>query len=395
MDVTLVTHERNRDALARAGVEGTVTIPESRAAHYYNRAVGGVSERHGRIDWPLRHALTYPVYAEFNRRVFRQFEGAVASGGYDVVHAFTPILPRYPVKTIEACRNTPFVLGPVNGGLPFPAAFDRVARKESGQFSFLRGFARLLPGVRQSYRRADKVLAGSSATLQMLRTTLAVTGDRIELLHENGVAAEFFAERGSPRQDDAIRLLFVGRLVPYKCADVVIEAVSLLDADLRRRTTLTIVGDGPERESLETQAARLSIAEQVRFAGWTAPERTVAFYRQSDIFCFPSVREFGGAVVLEAMAAGLPCIVADYGGIAEYVTASTGFRIALDSRDHLVRQMARHIEDLAGNRELLDGMSAKAVERAREFTWESKARRTVSIYENLIERKRTTQRTKG
>lgn len=389
VDVTLVTHERNRHALARAGVaDNTVIISESRAAQHCSRLADRLSERRGYINWPIRHALSYPVYAEFDWRVFRKLSSAVERSTYDVVHAFTPILPRYPVRMIEACRHTPFVLGPVNGGLSFPGGFELVAKKEFDRFSFLRDFARFLPGYRRTYQRADKILAGSRATLRMLQKLHADTGGQIELLHENGVDLEFFADGVRPHPDGLLRLLFVGRLVPYKCADVVIEALSLLAGEIRRCTTLTIVGDGPEREGLEKQTRSLGLAGQVRFAGWVPQEQTPDFYRQSDLFCFPSVREFGGAVVLEAMAAGLPCIVADYGGIAEYVTEDTGFRIALDSREHLLRQMVCHIEALARNRELLAGMSVKAVARARGFTWDSKARRTVNIYENLIERKR-------
>ena len=389
-DVTLVTHERNQSALARAGVEGeTIVIRETRAAQFYNRIAGVLSEYRGHINWPVRHALSYPVYAEFNSRVFHQLRRPVAQGNYDIVHAFTPILPRYPVKLIEACGDTPFVLGPVNGGLSFPDGFQAVADKEFNRFAFLRGAARFLPGYQRTYRSADEILAGSSSTLEMLRKMFAITGDRIELLHENGVEPEFFGNPATPRADDELRLLFVGRLVPYKCADVVIEAVSLLSEQIRPRTTLTIVGDGPERDALERQATALGVAGKVHFRGWVPQRQTVEHYRSSDIFCFPSVREFGGAVVLEAMASGLPCIVADYGGIAEYVTDATGFRIGLDSREHLLRQMVRRIEELAADPELRSDMSARAVERARKFTWDSKAHRTIEIYANLIERKRS------
>lgn len=387
-EVTLVTHECNRAALNRAGANGeTVIIRESRAGQIYGKLAGQMSEFRGRINWPMRHALTYPAYAEFDWRVFQQLGEAVARKSYDVVHAFTPILPRYPVSILKACENTPFLLGPVNGGLRFPAGFEGIARKEFNRFNSLRGFANFIPGYRRTYQQADKILAGSSATFLMLQKMHAIGGDRLELFHENGVQSEFFLDR-APRDDGAIRLLFVGRLVPYKCADLVIEAMNSLPADIRSRATLTIVGDGPEREHLEKVAESLGLASQVTISGWVPQERTLEFYRQADIFCFPSVREFGGAVVLEAMASGLPCIVADYGGIAEYVTEGTGYRIALDSREHLRSQMARHIEDLARNRDLLNGMSAKAAERARDFKWDSKARRMVTIYEALTERKR-------
>ena len=331
--------------------------------------------------------MSYPSYAEFNWRVSAKFGEAVSRGGYDVVHVFTPILPRYPVKIVEDCRKTPFILGPVNGGLPFPAGFDDIAKKEFNRFTFLRNAARFIPGYRRTYERADKVLAGSGATFRSLQKAFSRAGDRLELLHENGVQSEFFVDR-EPRSDRTVRLLFVGRLVPYKCADVVIQAMNLLSPEVRSRATLTIVGDGPEREILERTARELGLGGQVTFAGWVPQERTLEFYRQSDMFCFPSIREFGGAVVLEAMAAGLPCIVADHGGIAEYVSDGAGYRLALDSREQLRCRLAARIEELARNGELLASMSARATERAREFTWDGKARRTVKIYETLIERKR-------
>ena len=386
-DVTLVTHKRNEAALGRAGVVEAIMIPESRAGQIWGMVAGLLSEFRGYINWPLRHALSYPAYAEFDWRVFHKFGDAVARGSYDVVHVFTPILPRYPVSMVKAPGDTPLVLGPVNGGLPFPAGFDDIARREFDRFNFLRGFARHIPGFRRTYQCVDKVLAGSSATFQSLQKAFPGSDDRFELLHENGVQDEFFVERAA-RRDHGIRLLFVGRLVPYKCADAVIEAMHRLPPDIRSDATLTIVGDGPERQRLETTAQDLGLAGQVTFAGWVRQEQTLEYYRNADIFCFPSIREFGGAVVLEAMASGLPCIVADYGGIAEYVVEGTGYRLGLESREQLRAGLTRHIEDLARDGELLAAMSRKAAERAREFTWDCKARRTINIYETLRERKR-------
>ena len=391
VDVTLVTHERNRAALTRAGVDaGAVFIQESVALARYFQVVRRLAVRGGAVNWPILYALGYPVYAEFNRRVFRDFRGSVSRGDYDVVHAFSPILPRYPVKLIEACQRTPFLLGPVNGGLPFPRGFGEIAHKEFSRFNFLRAFSQVIPGYRATYQKADKVLAGSSATEGMLRRMFGIEDDRIELLHENGVAASSFGQPTSRAPGDPIVLLFAGRLTPFKCADVVIDAFQ--KAASRIPLILTIVGDGPERSRLEDQARRMGVADRVRFAGWVQHEQMVEFYRRADIFCFPSIREFGGAVVLEALAAGLPCIVTDYGGIAEYVTDDCGFRIAPHSREDVVRKMARHIEDLAQSADVRKRMSAAAVDRAREFEWSRKGQRIFEIYADLLERKRAAQK---
>ena len=81
---------------------------------------------------------------------------------------------------------------------------------------------------------------------------------------------------------------------------------------------------------MENRVKKLNLGEIVSFAGWVNQQETLDYYRKADIFCFPSVREFGEAVVIEAMACGLPCIVANNGGIGEYVTTGTQLIIALD-----------------------------------------------------------------
>ena len=81
-------------------------------------------------------------------KVYHRFKNEVMKGNFDIVHAFTPIIPRYPVKISEVCHRakTPFLLGPVNGGLPFPTGFEAVSQKEFAQFNFLRFFTHFIPG---------------------------------------------------------------------------------------------------------------------------------------------------------------------------------------------------------------------------------------------------------
>ena len=103
---TLVTHERNRDGLepVRAGRE-ILYIPESGLVKRYYSLVVRVTQGGG-VNWPLQHALSYPVYAAFNNAVYRRFSGPVREGIYDLVHALTPMLPRYPVRIVRACGES-------------------------------------------------------------------------------------------------------------------------------------------------------------------------------------------------------------------------------------------------------------------------------------------------
>jgi glycosyltransferase involved in cell wall biosynthesis len=392
-DVTLVTHGRNQSALDQQAIhpKKIVYIRESPLTQtYYRVATAGLPG--GMSNWPLYHVLTYPIYAEFNAQVYKQFQEAVLNGEYDIVHAMTPMMPRYPVKLIQACRKTPFLLGPVNGGIPFPKGFQSIANQEFAYFNFFRTLGRwLIPGYRQTYRNADRVLAGSTYTRDWLRQAFGIQGDRLELFHENGLEASFFASEPRTIQADPLRLLFVGRLVPYKAADMAIEAIAHLPPIDRARVHLTIVGDGPQRQALEKQVVEQSLDKQVTFTGWIPQAQTRDYYRDADVFCFPSIREFGGAVVLEAMACGLPCIVADYGGIGEYATAETGFKIEPRSRNVLTQGMTQAIQTLLHQPKRYTKLSKGALQRAEQFRWQTKAERLIEIYHQLLWQKQAPQ----
>jgi glycosyltransferase involved in cell wall biosynthesis len=387
-DVTLVTHERNREALEplRDGHQ-IVYISESPFIKRYYRFASFLSARRG-VIWPLKHALAYPAYAEFNRAVYKLFGNRVLRGDYDIVHALTPILPRYPYALVNACRTVPFILGPVNGGIPFPEGFGDVARSEFSGLNVLRIFSRLLPGYARSYKNASRVLAGSRYTRDMLQQMFALPEENMVLMPENGLTKNFLGLAGRKSEAEFLRLLFVGRLVPYKGADMVIEALSRLDPAVRGRCQLTIVGDGPERMRLEALAQKAQVFSQITFTGWVPQNETAAYYRGADLFCFPSVREFGGAVVLEAMACGLPCIVADHGGIAEYTTEETGFKIKPVSRESVVHELAGYIATLFHDRERLQAMSVAAMKQARSFSWDAKAEQLLDLYSQVLREKK-------
>lgn len=403
--VTLVTHERNSTALEKVRQRHDIRyIQESRGLKKYYRWVSGVTSRGG-VNWPLQHALSYPVYREFNQKVFEEFGDSVARGDYDIVHAMTPVLPRYPVKIIEKCGRTPFLLGPVNGGVPFPRGdgFADIAGKEFAMFNFLRMFTRLIPGYDTTYRCADLVLSGSTYTMGFIRKRFEVApdADSVRLFHENGISSAFLQASDSGEEDvspDAVsesgggkplHLLFVGRLVAYKGADILIEALARLSRkkDGADKWVLTIAGDGPERRNLERLAARYELQKQITFTGWIRQEETLAHYQKADLFCFPSIREFGGAVALEAMACGLPCIVPDYAGLGEYVTDACGCKIKPLSRDYLVEQFADKIAGFMEKPALLKKMSHHAVARVKSYEWGEKAKQMIQIYEELISEK--------
>jgi glycosyltransferase involved in cell wall biosynthesis len=174
-------------------------------------------------------------------------------------------------------------------------------------------------------------------------------------------------------------VLFVGRLVPYKGVDVLLEALSGLDA------ACLIVGDGPMRPHLESQARALGIENRVKFVGSVPDEELAALYRACDVFALPSVtrQEAFGVVQLEAMAAGKPVVSTDLGTGVGWVNrhAETGY--VVPPRDPVaLREAMRRLLDDPG---LQKSMGAAAKRRVRSaFTVERMIDDTLALYREVM-----------
>ena len=157
-------------------------------------------------------------------------------------------------------------------------------------------------------------------------------------------------------------MAFVGRLVPYKGADMLVEAAAPLVRS--GRVVLDIVGDEPEMPALRQQTACLGLEHAVGLDGWVNHRTLAPRLAQSQVFAFPSVREFGGGAVLEAMALGLAPVVVDYAGPGELVTDETGFRIPMGPRASVVARLHEVLAELARHPERATALGQRARSRS-------------------------------
>ena len=287
VDATLVTHIRNKQALEkRPEYENFFYLDAGKSSKYYKMVEKFTAN--ARVNWPFYNAFIYPIYEKFNQQVSQKLPGKILNGDYDIVHEITPMMPRYPCKVVSVCQPTPFILGPLNGGIPFPPRFQETARQEFAQFNFLRAVGRsLIPGYVETYKKADKVLAGSTHTLNLLKKLFALPDRRIELFYKNGMVQEFLMSAKPAKEEGSkINLLCVGRVVPYKWADVVKEYIGKLAQAIKSKIRLTILGDGSERNNLENRVKDINLGELVSFAGWVNQSETLDYYRKADIFFF-------------------------------------------------------------------------------------------------------------
>jgi glycogen synthase len=127
---------------------------------------------------------------------------------------------------------------------------------------------------------------------------------------------KIFGDSRLPRDRD---LIFVGRLIPEKGADLLLESLARL-RERQIRPSTTIVGDGPQRQELQRQALTSGLREQVRFAGFVTGEALARLLNRHRVIVVPSRwEEPFGIVVLEGLACGCMVVASDGGGLPDAV----------------------------------------------------------------------------
>jgi glycosyltransferase involved in cell wall biosynthesis len=122
--------------------------------------------------------------------------------------------------------------------------------------------------------------------------------------------------------------------------------------------------------------------------GGLPQEEVARAMREADVFVFPSIRELGAGVVVEAMASGLPCVVTDYGGPAGLIDEQRGVKVPLGCKEDLVAGFRGALESLAKNPDVRERLGASAQAYAlREYTWSAKAAKIVQVYEWVLGRR--------
>ena len=310
---------------------------------------------------------------------FKLARKAVKQHAINVVHEPAPVSPKTPSSLFGL--GAPVIIGPMNGGMHFPSGFSYMEGKSEkilyGPIRFLANFINvIMPG-----KLFAKVLLVANKRTQEALPKLT-SGKRIMLV-ENAVDTEMWEQCERVSNKTTIDFIFMGRLTDLKCCDLLIQAFEQIYQ--KHPVTLTIVGDGDDMDHLQHLASNLIDERVVTFTGWLPPTETHKTLAASDVLVLPSVRECGGAVVLEAMALSKPVIAVNWGGPADYITAQTGILIEPEGPELLVRELIIAMEKMIAN-PILRGQLGDAGYRRliKQFTWQEKVEQVLEVYKQVV-----------
>lgn len=302
--------------------------------------------------------------------------------GFDLAHHVTFV--KYSRPSFLAFLPIPLLWGPVGGGEFAPKAFWKDFNLSNRIHESIRLLACWIfeadPFVRLTAKRSAFVRATTEDTAVRVRQ-LGV--EQVQVYSESGLANEDIAylSQAPVEAHSSVRFISSGRLLHWKGFHLGLQAfaqANLPDAEY------WILGEGPERQRLQKIAEDLGIAQQVTFWEKLPRDEVLQKLNKATALVHPSLHDSGGWVCLEAMAAGLPIICLNLGGPGIQVTPETGFKVAANTPEQAVKDLAGAMKQLAQNPELRIQMGEAGRKRVRDvFSWDVKGQDLASLYQTI------------
>lgn len=373
-DVTVLTRASHRNDIEK----GIRELEKCEGVRFEYLDIGWLHRILKRVN-RRNHIYYYAwqVFAFFRvRQLHKQLQ-------FDLIHHVTWVSFRQP--SFMGLVGAPFYFGPVAGGDEIPQGYTQDFSPKQKLLEAVRRFANSLirfdPFMRLTFATADRVFFTSEGHLPRVPAS-ALAKSSIEL----AIGCDLQLEEGSlpvvPRVARGDRLLFVGRCIGWKGMDIGLR----IFAEVRKQrpaAMLTIIGDGVDRARWMGKADALGLSDAIEWRGWLAKADVQKLYSQFDALFYPSLRDSGGFVVLEALQNGLPVVCFRLGGPGVIVDASCGQAVVAGRNlDETVDRYAEAVIRVLSLSAASHDWTSHCRKRVEKFTWESLIQR---IYPRLLE----------
>ncbi len=356
--LTVLTRERNRAAIEAYLLKS----PEPNLRFVF--------EDVRRVPHSTPGMGVYPYYFAWQLKIYLHAKKLVNVGELDCIHHLT--YGSYRTPFFLSLLKVPSIFGPVAGGEIIPLRLTK-GMSTAGR---LREFARMLfnafgyfnPITRMVWKRARLILATTEQTLGMVppkhrhksRLLLAVTAP--PSTRTSGVTRQ--ATTGK------LRVLFVARLLEWKGLHLGVKALATA-----RRTapgiTLSIVGSGPAEPDIRALIQTEGVEQGVEWVPRVPRSEVMEIFDRHDLLIFPSLRDAGGMVILEALSRGVPVLCFKLPGTKVLVDSTCGSSIDINSKsiNELTEALAvQLIRFSAMPQSEMKAMREAAYTRAEDFT---------------------------
>jgi glycosyltransferase involved in cell wall biosynthesis len=180
-----------------------------------------------------------------------------------------------------------------------------------------------------------------------------------------------------------LKILWSGVFEHRKALHLLLHALAQLPPHVKY--DLQILGRGPLEKRWRRIARSLDVDRNCQWLGWLDHDAALPRFRRADVFVFSSLRDTGGTVILESLAAGTPVVCFNHQGAGEIVTDQCGIKLPVTNSREAIRLFSETLTRCHDRREDLQRLSRGALQRAEYYAWDRQGRRLAEIYREVLE----------
>lgn len=323
--------------------------------------------------WKRGNYGVHQYYFLWQLAAFRVAKKAHKKLKFDLVHHATFVSVRQP--SFMGLLGIPFIFGPVAGGDLIPKPL-RDTLPLSGQWQEIKRdlinyLSRIDPWLHLTFKTASRIYVNSSQTMDLVPALYRHKAS-VQLAIAASPSERPMQKEVVPSEDSPVRILYVGQLLYLKGIHIALKAFAQYHAG-HPGSTFTILGDGPQKAWLQFIANKLGLDESIHWLPPRPREEVLKLYSEYDLFLFPSLRDSGGMVVIEALGNGLPVISLKLGGPGVLVNDTCGYCLSVEgkSEDEVCGTIAEALADFAESPEKRKRLAAGALKRVEFFSQEA------------------------
>lgn len=361
-------------------IEGSIKkLPQKNRLVFHYIDVGG--DRIRSMCWNQGNWLFYHFYRNWQKQAQKFAQDLLKRERFDIVHQLNMIGFREP-GYLWKLKDIKSIWGPIGGITKIPYGFLNTSRKVDAVKLLLKYYISkfqmmFFPRVISAFNNFDSVIC---STPEVSREIFSIYGKMFDIESETGVRLcnrDFKMNNHS----EPIRLLWVGRMINTKKLEIAIRTV----AQVNRRITLEIIGDGSDAIKYKKLAQDLGVGDICTWRGWISNSEVQEEMRKCDLLFFPSVSDATSTVVLEALQNGLPVICHKMSGFGDVIQDKiSGFTIAPQNDKQSVIAFSEILNNLLLDRSILPTLSENAYNRSNSYLWEKKGLKMVERYNKIV-----------
>lgn len=283
------------------------------------------------LKWPGSEQMNIRRWARSTRKRYAAY--AMRFGAPDVILAHSVTWAGYAASLIHHKFNIPYV---VVEHRSFFVWSTPEARKMVRPY--------YLPFFKEAYKNCSRLVPVSESLMTGMRALMPWIDEKVNII-PNMIREDMFLPPSSPRSSEPFVFFWAGRLEHVKGIDLLLKAIAALESQTDTDFTVRLAGRGSLRKQLEEQAESLGIGSKVVFLGRISREEIQREMQKASCFLLPTRYEAFGAVLIEAMATGLPVIATRSGGPQFIVNETNGILIDPEREDQLTEAMLQMIRE--------------------------------------------------